>query len=231
MFDTAVYIQRRNQLKSKLSSGLALFLGNEESPMNYKENPYHFRQDSTFLYYFGLKDPGLVGVIDFDEGNEYLFGNDVTVEDIVWMGPLPTLRERAFAVGIESTGTITDLQVILDKACHKGRTIHYLPPYRSGNKLKLWQWLDIAPNKLQNQTSVDLIKSVVAQREVKSNEELAEIKKAVDTSVDMHITAMKMACPGMTELEIAATVQNIAVPSRWKYFFSHHSYCSWRNFA
>ncbi|MCK5057911.1 MAG: aminopeptidase P family protein [Candidatus Aminicenantes bacterium] len=211
MFDKKTYIERRNRLRKKNQSGLALFLGNEESPMNYADNPYHYRQDSSFLYFFGLGNPGLAGVIDFDDGRDYIYGNDLTIEDIVWMGTQPTIRERSLRVGVENTGSIAQLEEILKKAMAQGRKIHFLPPYRPENKLKLFNWLGIDPVKTADNASVELIKAVVEQRAVKSDEEIDQIEDAVNISVDMHLTAMKMIRPGITEAEVAAAVHRVAL--------------------
>jgi Xaa-Pro aminopeptidase len=211
MFKSQTYINRRQNLKSRVDSGIALFMGNDESPMNYADNTYHFRQDSSFLYYFGLNAAGLTGVIDIDEGKDYIFGNDLTVEDFVWMGYQPALKEQAVNAGIENTGSIPDLEKFLNDAKKKGRQIHLLPPYRADNKIKLYNWLDINPKEIGNTSSVELIKAVVAQREIKTDEELLEIEQAVNTSVDMHVTAMRTVRPGIFESEIAAKLYEIAI--------------------
>lgn len=211
MFDRDVYIVRRDRLRAEVRSGFALFLGNEESPMNYADNTYHFRQDSSFLYFFGLDFAGLAGVIDLDEGTDTIYGNDLTVEDFVWMGPQPTIRERAEKAGVGRTGTIAQLEALLKKARESGRKIHFLPPYRPENKLKLINWLGVAPDKAGVEASVELIKAVVAQRMIKGPEEIAEIDKAVSVSVDMHIAAMGMVKPGVTEAEVAAAVHRMAL--------------------
>ncbi len=211
MFDRTVYVARRERLKAKGLSGLALFLGNDESPMNYPDNGYHFRQDSSFLYFFGLDQPGLAGVVDFDEGTEAVYGTDLTVEDFVWMGPQPTIRERAEAAGVSRTGTVADLEGVLRAARASGRKVHFLPPYRGDNKLKLMAWLGVAPDKAGAEASVALIKAVVDLRIFKGPEEIREIEDAVNISVDMHIAAMRMVRPGVTEAEIAAEVHRVAL--------------------
>ena len=137
MFKFQTYLDRRKILRTRIDSGIAVFLGNDESPMNYEDNPYHFRQDSSFLYYFGLNKADLTGIVDFDEGKDYIFGNNLTVEDFVWMGYQPTIKDQAQKVGIENTGSITELEKFLKEAVSKGRRIHFLPPYRSKNKVKL----------------------------------------------------------------------------------------------
>jgi len=210
MFDASTYLNRRNRLMTEIDSGIILLMGNDESPINYTDNTYHFRQDSSFLYYFGLNTVGLTGIVDVDEGKEYIFGNDLTIEDFVWMGYQPTLKDQAKKAGIYSTGGTTKLEKFLKEALAKGRKIHLLPQYRAENKIKLFQWLDINPLDTMNGTSVELIKAVVAQREIKSDEELLEIEKAVDITVDMHLAAMRMVRPGIVESEIASKVQQIA---------------------
>jgi Xaa-Pro aminopeptidase len=211
MFDRNIYIARRDRLRAEVKSGLALFLGNEESPMNYADNTYRFRQDSSFLYFFGLDFAGLAGVVDLDEGTDTIYGSDLTVEDFVWMGPQPTIRERAAKAGIVRTGTIARLEALLADARAKKRPVHFLPPYRPENKLKLMNWLGIAPGKAASEASIEFIRSVVEMRAVKGTEEIVEIEKAVNVSVDMHIAAIRMVKPGVTEAEVAAAVHRVAL--------------------
>ena len=181
--------------------------------MNYADNTYHFRQDSTFLYYFGLDAAGLAAVVDLDESTDTIYGNDLTVEDFVWTGPQPSIREMAAKVGVERTETLPRLAELLARAWTQGRRIHFLPPYRPENKLKLQEALGVRPDRAGSEASVELIKAVVAQRSLKSPEEIAEIEKAVDVTVDMHLTGMRMARPGVTEAEIAAAVHRVALAS------------------
>ena len=213
MFATDVYIQRREKLKKSVGSGLILLIGNDESPMNYADNTYHFRQDSTFLYFFGLNFAGLAATMDCDSGEIIVFGNDLTVEDFVWMGPQPSISERALKAGVKKSAPIKELVKKLQEARAKGRTIHFLPPYRPENKIKLFEWFGIIPAEARAEASLELILGVVNMRNYKSSEELAEIVKAADISVDMHIAAMKMAHPGVKESEIAGIMQSIAVAS------------------
>jgi Xaa-Pro aminopeptidase len=211
MFAEKTYIERRRRLKEQLTSGLILLLGNEESPINYADNTYHFRQDSTFLYFFGLDFAGLAGLIDLDEGKDYIFGNDLTIDDIVWMGNQPTLQEKAMKAGIENTGPLAALDELIQKAKNQNRPMHFLPPYRPENKIKLFNLLDVNPLKAQEAASVDLLQAVVNLRNIKSDEEIAEIEKAVNISVDMHLAAMRTVKPGITEAQVAAAVQEVAV--------------------
>jgi len=211
MFDRRIYIERRRRLKDEIKVGLGLFLGNEESPMNYTDNTFRFRQDSTFLYYFGLDGPGLAAVIDFNEGTETIYGDDPTIDDTVWMGPQPTIAERSCEVGVERTAPLAQVANLLEEALERGRRIHFLPPYRPENVLKLRRWIGLDPAKAKSESSVELIRAVVEMRAVKSPEEITEIERAVDISTDMHVTAMRMVRPGITEAEIAAAVHRVAL--------------------
>ena len=211
MFSKEIYIKRREKLRESVGSGLILLLGNDESPMNYADNGYHFRQDSTFLYFFGLNKPGFAAIIDCDGEENMIYGNDLTVEDFVWMGSQPPIAEQANLAGVTKTGDIASLVVLLEEAKTHGRKIHFLPPYRSENKIKLFEWLGIQPNEAKARASVSLILGVVNQRNYKSAEEIAEIRRACDTSVDMHTLAMRMAKPGVSEARIAAAVHEVAL--------------------
>lgn len=179
MFEAITYVKRRELLKKQVPSGLILFLGNEDSPMNYAANTYHFRQDSSFLYFYGLDSPGLAAVIDVEEQKDMLFGNDIGIEDIIWMGYLPTLKERAAKVGVNETAPLKDLEGMLKEAAQKGRPIHFLPPYRAESQMKLLAWLGIPPKESKSKSSPELIKAAVAQRSVKSEEEIAQDRKSV----------------------------------------------------
>ena len=213
MFDAAIYIERRKRLKQLVGSGLILLLGNDESPMNYKDNPFHYRQDSTFLYYFGLNYAGLAAVLDADQGQDKLFGDELTVDDIVWMGTQPTLKEKSLQVGIEQTAPLSQLADTLKKAKTQNRGIHFLPPYRAEHVIKLFDLLDIHPTQAETSASEKLIRAVVDQRNYKTAEEIAELDKAVTITADMHLTAYKMARPGIKEAEIAAAVHQVALAS------------------
>jgi Xaa-Pro aminopeptidase len=213
MFSEETYIQRRNKLKKSVGSGLILLLGNDESPMNYADNGYHFRQDSSFLYFFGLDHPFLAGILDCDSGEDIIYGNDLTVEDFVWMGPQPTIARQSLQVGVTITGDSASLMDLLGKAQVKNRKIHFLPPYRSENRIKLYEWLGINPNESKARASLELILGVVNQRNYKSAEEILEIRKACDISVDMHTISMRMAKPDVAEAKIAAAVHEVALAS------------------
>lgn len=211
MFHKNEYIARRKQLAGQFTSGILLFLGNEESPMNFLDNTYHFRQDSTFLYYFGIQDPGLAAIIDIDEDKIILFGDEMSMDAIVWMGRQKTLAAKADDAGIASVSPSAQLENYLKTA--KDRKVHFLPPYRAESKIKLADLLDLKQNELNAAVSVPFIKAVVAQRSVKSAVELAELDKASEISADMHLIAMQIARPGMSENEIAAAVHQVALKS------------------
>ena len=211
MFQKDIYIQRRENLRKSVGQGLIFLMGNDESPMNYADNGFHFRQDSTFLYFFGLNQPSLAGILDCETGEDRIFGNDLTVEDFVWMGPQPSIANQSLQVGVTQSGDIASLMVLLETSSSKGRKIHFLPPYRPENKLKLFNWLGIHPFQVKEKASAELIKGVVNERNYKSSDEISEIRMACDRSVDMHTLAMRMAKPGITEAQIAAAVQQVAV--------------------
>lgn len=208
MFSKETYINRRNKLKETIGSGILLFLGNDETGMNYEDNTYDFRQDSTFLYFWGLPYAGLSAVINIDEDKEIIFGDELTIDQIVWMGTQPSLKEKSERVGVQHTlphGSIADY---LSKAATKGQKIHYLPTYRAEHKLKLMDWLGLKPS--QQEASVPFIQGVVNQRNYKSEEEIVEIEKACNITADMHITAMKTVRVGMKEYEVVAALEQVA---------------------
>ena len=210
MFSAKTYASRREVLRTKIGSGVILLPGNMPAPNNYPNNTYYFRQDSSFLYYFGLNIPSLVGVIDADTGEEMLFGDDFTVEDIIWTGPQPTLRELGAQVGIAAAHPMAELEKHLRKAIAQGRRIHYLPPYRGETKLQLSELLGIAPARLHEHKSVDLMLAVAEMREAKSAEEIDELERAFRIGYDMHTLAMKMCRPGVIEREIAGAIEGVA---------------------
>ena len=208
MFAKETYIQRRALLKKNIGSGVLLFLGNDEQGLHYEDNTFRYRQDSTFLYYFGLSFAGLSAIIDIDEDKEIIFGDELTIDHIVWMGTQPTLKEKSGRVGITEVMPSAEIMNYLHKAVRKGQTVHYLPPYRAEHKLKLMEWLGIPPARQEG--SVPFIRAIVAQRSYKSAEEVEEIEKACNVTADMHITAMKVLCPGMYEYEVVAEMNRVA---------------------
>lgn len=210
LFEKSVYVNRRQRLKQLVGKSLIVLPGNDDAGMNYRDNTYPFRQDSTFLYYFGLNTPGLCGVIDIDSGNEYIFGDDVTVEDIVWTGPLPTVKEMADAVGVQKTFGAKAIADLIQKAQNEKRTIHYLPPYRGDQVLKLCTYLQQSVKEIEGGSSLPLIKAIVSQRQYKDDLEIQEMDHATRVSVDMHLAAIKFARPGMKEYEVIAKLREVA---------------------
>jgi len=210
MFETSVYKNRRARLKEKVKSGLVLILGNGEAPANYTDNTYKFRQDSSFLYFFGLNQPGFAGVIDIDSGDEYIFGNDVDMDDIIWMGPQPSVKDMAARGGVSKTAPFARLADCMKTAISQGRRIHFLPPYRFRNMLLLEELLGIRPALVKNYASLELIKAVVDLRSVKEPCEIEEITKACNIGYEMHTAAMRNCKPGVKEQYIAGLIEGIA---------------------
>lgn len=210
MFNSETYIARRKQLKQKINSGIILILGNVDSPMNYADNTYYFRQDSNFLYFFGLNFQKLAAVIDTDSGEEIIFGDDVSIDDIIWMGPQIPLKDKAAQVGITKTEPSNNLRILIEKAILSGRKIHFTPPYRAENKIRLNELLGISISKLKAYSSLELIKAIVDLRSIKEDQEIDEIRKACAVGHQMHVTAMKMAKAGIIEQSIAGTIEGIA---------------------
>lgn len=213
MFGKDTYLRRRERLRTQMGSGLILFSGNDESPMNFAANAYPFRQDSTFLYFFGLDLPGLAAIIDLDEGTECVFGRDPTVEEIVWTGPQPLLQDRCEQVGVARTAPLDKLEQMLRDAVQRRRIVHLLPQDRPENVLKIWRWLGIAPGVLHKYISEPLIRAIAQQRSVKSPEEIEQIEMALAISHEMHTTAMRRARPGVVEREVVAAIEAVATSS------------------
>lgn len=208
MFSKDTYVSRRETLKKKVGKGLLLFLGNDESGANYEDNTYPYRQDSSFLYYFGLPYAGLNAIIDIDNDREIIFGDELSIDHIVWMGTQPTIHEKALSVGIKETLPYDDIKMYLNNAKVLGQTIHYLPTYRAEHKIKLWEYLGVKPG--EEQPSIDLIRAIVDMRNHKTPEEIEEIERACNVTADMHIEAMKVLRPGMHEYEVVAALEAVA---------------------
>lgn len=203
MFSAQTYIARRKELRKKVGSGIIVLLGNEESSINFKDNWYHFRQDSTFLYFFGMSLPGLTAFINCDTGEETIFGDEISIDHIVWTGPQPTISELAQKSGVKNTMPTRKIaEAITSK-------IHYLPPYRIDNQLKLSEWQRVPMNQVSGGASVELIRAIVSQRSYKSAEEIKEIEKAVNLTSDMHLGAMQFTKAGMIESEVVGRIQQI----------------------
>ena len=211
MYSKETYVSRRAELKKLVKSGVIILFGNNNSPANYPSNGYHpFRQDSSFLYYFGQNREGLVGVIDVDNDIETLIGDDISIDDIVWYGSVDSVHDMAEQVGVKNSAPMKSLKTICNDAMRQKRRIHFLPPYRADIKIQIFDLLGIHPNQQKESASMDLIKAVVKMRSVKTDEEVEELERAAVIGYKMHTTAMKMCRPGVTEQEIAGALDGIA---------------------
>ncbi|WP_314126392.1 Xaa-Pro aminopeptidase [Segatella maculosa] len=211
MFDTATYIRRRNELKKLVKEGIILLFGNNESPANFPNNGYYpFRQDSSFLYYFGLQRDGLVGVIDIDNDRDLLIGNDIDIEDIVWYGSVESMDEMRQRCGAHETMPMKALKTICNEALGKHRKIHFLPPYRYDIKILIFDLLGIHPGQQKDAAGMDLIKAVVKMRSTKEEQEIEELERAAVIGYKMHTTAMRLTKPGVTEKFVSGQVDGIA---------------------
>ncbi|MBR3744229.1 MAG: aminopeptidase P N-terminal domain-containing protein [Bacteroidales bacterium] len=211
MFSKETYIARRKKLASSVESGILVFLGNNESPCNYRDNTYIFRQDSTFLYYFGLDLPHLAAAIDIDSGGEIIFGDDVDIDDIIWMGPQKSIADQAAEVGVGKTYPFARLNSFVADALAKGRTVHYIPQYRADNMILLANILGTQPAAVNKEASVEFIKAIVAQRIIKEPCEIAEIDRACDLGYAMHYTSMTIMKPGMIEQEVVGAMEGVVI--------------------
>ena len=211
MFPKEVYWQRRKHLREMVGEGLILIAGNEESAMNYRANTYHFRQDSSFLYFFGINKPGFYGICDTESGLDTLYGNDFDMDDIIWMGEQPLVKELASMGGVEASASLSDLESVLRSAISAGRRIHILPPYRGDQQIALSKLTGQGIEAVEKLVSEELIRAVVDLRAVKDAYEIAEIESSVEVAGLMHTTAMKMAYPGNFERELAGAIEGIAL--------------------
>ena len=211
MFDTATYIRRRNELKKLVKEGIIILFGNNESPANFPNNGYYpFRQDSSFLYYFGLQRDGLVGIIDIDNDKDILVGNDIDIEDIVWYGSVESMTEMMQRCGAQETLPMKALKTICNEALSKHRKIHFLPPYRHDIKIQVFDLLGVHPIQQKEAASMELIKAVVKMRSAKEQQEIEELERAAVIGYKMHTTAMRLTKPGVTEKFVSGQVDGIA---------------------
>lgn len=211
MFNSEIYIERRNALRKLIPSGIILLPGNTEAAYNYPANTYTFRQDSNFSYFFGLENPDFVGLMDVDNGTDYIFGNDFEIDDIIWMGPQPKVIDLAAKVGVKNTATLGELGVFLNNAIQKRRSIHFAPTYRAETTLQVCSLLGLNPLRVRDYASLPLIEAIVKLRSVKADIEVAEIEKAVETAWHMFTTGMRMAYPGRREQEIVGAMEGISI--------------------
>ena len=210
MFSKTTYTERRAALCREVGHGLILLFGNNDSPVNYPANAYKFRQDSSFLYFFGQKRDGLVGVLDVDAGRELLVGDEIDIDDIVWYGSVKSVGDMAAEVGVAETAPMSRLQTLVDDAVKAGRTVHFLPPYRFDTQIQLFDLLGIHPSEQREAASKELIHAVVKLRSKKSAEEIEELERASAIGHRMHTTAMRLCRPGVTEQYIGGVLDGIA---------------------
>ena len=211
MFDKSTYVKRRNELKKLVKNGVIVIFGNNESPCNYPANAYTpFRQDSSFLYYFGQKRDGLVGVIDIDNDSETLIGDDIDIEDIVWYGSVDSVSDMAAQVGVGNTAPMAALEGICKTAQEQGRKVHFLPPYRHDIKIQIMDLLGIHPSKQKEAASMELIMAIIKMRSVKEAQEIEELERAAEIGYLMHTTAMRLTKPGVTEKFVGGQIDGIA---------------------
>lgn len=210
LFDRQTYIKRRQTLREKIGNGLIIFIGNNNSPCNYPANGYTFRQDSSFLYFFGQHREGLAGVIEADTGKEWLLGDDIDIEDIIWTGFVPSVSELASESGVQNSAPMSELKKLVDKYHSKGKPVHFLPPYRYDTMIQIADLLDMHPLLTRKNASVRLIRAVVDMRSVKSPAEIEEIERAMAIGYNMHTAAMKACKPGVTEKYIGGLIDGIA---------------------
>lgn len=211
MFSQKTYTDRRTVLKSSVGKGVILLAGNEESSINFSDNWYPFRQDSSFLYYFGLSQPGLAAILDCESGEEILFGDDLSIDEIVWTGDQPTISELAKRVGVATSRPMSSMEKLIGSTLDAGRNLHILPPYRSAQKILLAELTGWPTHTLTDQVSLPLIQAIARQRNIKTFEEIEEIERAVTITAKMHLEAMKFTKAGMREHEVAGKVYETAI--------------------
>ena len=215
MFPATTYQARRAALFERLRAagarGLVLLPGHVDSPMNYRDNAYDFRQDSSFLYFCGLQQPELALVLDIDTGSATLHGDDIGIDHLVWTGPLPSVAERAAQSGLDATATRAQLATTLAAARSSGRAVHFLKPYRGETRLALSALLGLADAQLDEAASRTLTLAVIALRAVKSTAEVAEIENALHVTRDMHHLAMRLSRPGVVEQEVVGAMEGLAL--------------------
>lgn len=211
MFDKKVYAARRAKLRQTLKGGLVLLPGNPDVPCNYAANTFHFRQDSNFLYFFGLQKADMFGLIDLDADKDCLYADDLTMDDIIWMGTQPSVSELAAEVGVEHTAPVKDLKELLHKATLSRRKVHFVAPYNMQVAQQMSEWLSMPVAKFKEEQSVELIKAISEQRSIKGKEELAEIEEAMETAYQMHTLAMRMCKSGTYEYQIAGAIEGVTM--------------------
>lgn len=222
MFSKDVYARRRQTLVAKMADsaaegkrGVALFIGNTEAPAQYKDNCYKFRQDSTWLYFFGIDQPLYAAIIDLDNGNETIFANDVEIGDIIWMGPQPSVASVAASVGVEKSAPYTDLNAAVAKVLAEGRPVHFVKPSRYYNTMKIASLLGCGTDEVAGRFSLALTKAIISMRLVKEDCEIEAIDDACNLGYEMHTVARNSIVPGIIEQEIVGKMDGVTLSKGW----------------
>ena len=222
MFSKEVYARRRQTLVAKMADsaaegkrGIALFIGNTEAPAQYKDNCYKFRQDSTWLYFFGIDQPLYAAIIDLDNGNETIFANDVEIGDIIWMGPQPSVASVAASVGVEKSAPYTDLNAAVAKVLAEGRPVHFVKPSRYYNTMKIASLLGCGTDDVAGRFSLALTKAIISMRLVKEDCEIEAIDDACNLGYEMHTVARNSIVPGIIEQEIVGKMDGVTLSKGW----------------
>lgn len=222
MFSKEVYARRRQTLVAKMSDsaaegkrGIALFIGNTEAPAQYKDNCYKFRQDSTWLYFFGIDQPLYAAIIDLDNGNETIFANDVEIGDIIWMGPQPSVASIAASVGVEKSAPYTDLNAAVAKVLAEGRPVHFVKPSRYYNTMKIASLLGCGTDEVAGRFSLALTRAIISMRLVKEDCEIEVIDDACNLGYEMHTVARNSIVPGIIEQEIVGKMDGVTLSKGW----------------
>lgn len=222
MFSKDVYARRRQTLVAKMADsaaegkrGIALFIGNTEAPAQYKDNCYKFRQDSTWLYFFGIDQPLYAAIIDLDNGNETIFANDVEIGDIIWMGPQPSVASVAASVGVEKSAPYTDLNAAVAKVLAEGRPVHFVKPSRYYNTMKIASLLGCGTDEVAGRFSLALTKAIISMRLVKEDCEIEVIDDACNLGYEMHTMARNSIVPGIIEQEIVGKMDGVTLSKGW----------------
>lgn len=222
MFSKDVYARRRQTLVAKMADsaaegkrGTALFIGNTEAPAQYKDNCYKFRQDSTWLYFFGIDQPLYAAIIDLDNGNETVFANDVEIGDIIWMGPQPSVASVAASVGVEKSAPYTDLNAAVAKVLAEGRPVHFVKPSRYYNTMKIASLLGCGTDEVAGRFSLALTKAIISMRLVKEDCEIEVIDDACNLGYEMHTVARNSIVPGIIEQEIVGKMDGVTLSKGW----------------
>lgn len=231
VFSRETYIKRRSELLAlmaqKGAKGIAVFLGNAETAQNYSGNDYKFRQGSSFLYYWGIDAPMFAAVLDLESGESCIYGDDYEIDDIIWMGPMPSVASLADEVGVSKSKKYQDFDTDVLTAKANGRTIHLLAESRWFNACKIGKLLGIEPSDLFTKgktgapaASRELTESVIAMRLVKSDEEILLLDKACELGYEMHTVARKNILVGRKEQEIVGAMEGVALSKGWGTSFS-----------